>query len=114
MRHATLKYAIAPAAILTLRDASPTANAEDRPVTKGPTETMGDEGKLPPTNAVGGQVRDMTGPQSATTPSAAEGSSSGTSGKATNKRMGDEGTLPATGTMGGAVPDMTTQHGTSK
>jgi hypothetical protein len=78
---------------------------------------MGDEGKLPPTNAAGAQIRDMTGPQSATTPTpagSAEGSADGTASKAANKRMGDEGTLPATGTMGGAVPDMTTQHDGSK
>jgi hypothetical protein len=112
MRYASLKYVLAPAAILAL---TATAQAEGAsPVTKAPTETLGDEGKLPPTNTMGGQIRDMTGPQSAQTPSAAEGSSSGTSGKATNKRMGDEGTLPATGTMGGKVPDMTTQHDSSK
>ena len=115
MRHATLKYVVAPVAVLTFAAALATAHAEGAsPVTKGPTETMGDEGKLPATNAAGSQVPDMTGPQSAATPSSGEGSSSGTSGKGPVKRMGDQGTLPATGTMGGAVPDMTTQHGTSK
>ena len=117
MRHATMKYVLAPAAMLTFAAAFATAHAETRPVTKGPTETMGDEGKLPATNATGGQVRDMTGPRSATTPAgsgSAEGSADGTAAKAPLKRMGDEGTLPATGTMGKAVPDMTTQHGTSK
>jgi hypothetical protein len=114
MRHNSLKYTAVPAAILALAAIAIPACADDRPMQKMPSESLGDEGKLPPTNTMGGQVRDMTGPQSATAPSAAEGSSSGTSGKATNKRMGDEGTLPATGTMGDAVPDMTTQHGTSK
>jgi hypothetical protein len=109
-----MKFAFAPVAVIAFAAALSTAHAEDRPVTKGPTESMGDEGKLPATNTMGGQVRDMTGPQSATTPSAAEGSASGTSGKATNKRMGDEGTLPATGTMGNKVPDMTTQHDSAK
>ena len=91
MRNNSLKYAAVPAAILALAAIATTASAEDRPVTKGPTETMGDEGKLPATNAVGGQVRDMTGPQSATTPSAAEGNSSGTSGKATEQAHGRRG-----------------------
>jgi hypothetical protein len=115
MRYTSLRFVIAPAAVLALAATLTTGNAADRPVTKGPTETMGSEGKLPATNAAGSQVPDMTGPQSAATPAgSAEGNASGTSGKATNERMGDEGTLPATGTMGGAVPDMTTQHGTSK
>ena len=114
MRHPTLKYAAVPAAILALAAMATTASADDRPMQKAPTESLGDEGKLPPTNTMGGEIRDMKGPDVPGTPSAAEGDSSGTSGKAANKRMGDEGKLPATSTMGKKVPDMTTQHDSAK
>jgi hypothetical protein len=109
-----LKYAAVPAAILALAALTTAAPADDRPARKMPSESLGDEGKLPPTNTMGGKIRDQRGPDVPGTPSAAEGGSSGTSGKAANKRMGDEGKLPATSTMGKKVPDMTTQHGTSK
>ncbi len=64
--------------------------AEDRPATIAPPKTMGDEGKLPPTQKgaapeMGATAPTTVGPQ---------------------KRMGDEGTLPATKGMSGATPQM--------
>jgi hypothetical protein len=114
MRLHTLKYAVLPAALFAIAAIAAPAYADDRSMQKAPTESLGDEGKLPPTNTMGGEIRDMKGPDVPGTPSAAEGDSSGTSGKAANKRMGDEGTLPATGTMGKKVPGMTTQHDSAK
>jgi len=78
------------------------AIAQDRPVTKGPpNQTMGDEGKLPATDAVTNKVPDMgattTEPNTATPPRP---------GATPPKTMGDEGKLPATKSMGGQVPEM--------
>ena len=36
-------------------------SADDRTTTKGPTKTMGDEGKLPATGAVSGTIPEMRG-----------------------------------------------------
>ena len=63
-------------------------NCEDRPVTKAPPKTMGDEGKLPATDTVTGKVPDMGSttvePNTATPPVDATAL----------KTMGDEGKLP--------------------
>jgi hypothetical protein len=81
------------------------AFAEDRSVTKAPTKTLGDEGKLPPTSTMSDRIPDMTGPA---TDTSAQGAGDGTSPGATpRKRMGDEGKLPATSTMSKEVPAMT-------
>ena len=101
----SITSAIALTAIGTL---SASAIADDRPTTKGPPQTMGDEGKLPASDTMRSAVPDMTGP---TTDSATTGESAGTTGSASPKgpahRMGDEaGKLPATGTVSGAVPEM--------
>lgn len=64
--------------------------AEDAPTPIAPPKTMGDEGKLPPTEKgaapeMGATAPVEVGPQ---------------------KRMGDEGKLPATKGMSGATPQM--------
>jgi hypothetical protein len=91
-------------AIAAIGAVSAYAIAEDRPTTKGPPQTMGDEGKLPASETMRNAVPDMTGN------SAASGESSGASGSTApdgRLRMGDEpGKLPATGTVSGKVPDM--------
>jgi hypothetical protein len=90
-------------AIAAIGALSASAIAEDAPSTKGPPQTMGDEGKLPASETMRNAVPDMTGPN---TGSAATGGSSGTSGTS-GLRMGDEpGKLPATGTVSGKVPEM--------
>ncbi len=96
-----MKFSITSAfAIAALGTLSTLAIAEDRPTTKGPPQTMGDQGKLPASDTMRNAVPDMTGPSSAT------GDSSGASGS-TGLRMGDEpGKLPATGTVSGKVPEM--------
>ena len=66
------------------------AIAEDRPAAIAPPKTMGDEGKLPPTQK-------GAAPEMGATAPAAVGA---------QKRMGDEGTLPATKGMSGATPQM--------
>jgi hypothetical protein len=76
------------------------ASAEDQPSTKGPPQTMGDDGKLPATGTVSGAVPEMRGPGAASSPSEAVPDTDA-------KRMGDSGKLPATGAMSGAVPQMT-------
>jgi hypothetical protein len=76
------------------------ASAEDQPSTKGPPQTMGDDGKLPATGTVSGAVPEMRGPGVASSPSEAVPDTDA-------KRMGDSGKLPATGAMSGAVPQMT-------
>jgi hypothetical protein len=102
MRHMlTIAAVAALAASITLAPAC----AEDRPVTKGPTKSLGDEGKLPPTHTMSDAVPDMTGPDVDTS---AQGAGDGTAPGATPpKRMGDEGKLPATSTMTKQVPQMT-------
>jgi hypothetical protein len=88
-------------AIAALGAASVTAIADDRPELKGPPKTLGDEGKLPPSETMRNATPDMTGPNTG----AATGESAGTAG--TGLRMGDEpGKLPATGTVSGKVPEM--------
>ena len=72
---------------------------------KAPEKSLGDEGKLPPTENMSKQVPDMTGPRTETSPSDAAAGPSGPKGPA--KRMGDEGTLPATNKMTNKVPEMT-------
>jgi hypothetical protein len=64
--------------------------AEDRPTPIAPPKTMGDEGKLPPTQ------KGATPEMGATDPAQV----------GPQKRMGDEGTLPATKGMSGATPQM--------
>ena len=81
------------------------AMAEGAPQLKAPTKTMGNEGKLPSTDTVGGHVPNMG---SMAPDEALDGTSGPMTPKGPTKRMGDQGTLPATGTMGGAVPDMST------
>jgi hypothetical protein len=71
--------------------------ATERPVTKAPTKTLGDEGKLPPTSTTNNAVPDMTGSKTAESPIGEDG----------RKRMGDQGTLPATATGSKNVPGMT-------
>ena len=66
------------------------AMAEDRPTPIAPPKTMGDEGKLPPTQK-------GAAPEMGATEAAPIGPA---------KRMGDEGTLPATKGMSGATPQM--------
>lgn len=94
--------------IFAIGAASGLAIADDRPEPKGPPKTMGDQGKLPPSETMRGAVPDMVGPS---TGDASTGESTGTSGAASTKgptvRMGDQpGKLPATGTVSGAVPEM--------
>jgi hypothetical protein len=77
------------------------AIAEDRPVTKAPPKTMGDEGKLPATDTVTGKVPDMgstTAEPNTATPLRPDATAP--------KTMGDEGKLPATKSMGEQVPAM--------
>lgn len=64
--------------------------AEDRPTPIAPPKTMGDEGKLPPTQQGGPPEIGATAPAEV----------------GAQKRMGDEGTLPATKGMSGATPQM--------
>jgi hypothetical protein len=64
--------------------------AEDRPAPIAPPKTMGDEGKLPPTQKGAAPEMGATAPVDV----------------GTQKRMGDEGKLPATKGMSGATPQM--------
>lgn len=100
-----MKYFMTSAiAALVLGAASFPATAQDRPTTKGPPVTMGDDGKLPATGTMNRAVPEM----------GATGSSSGEAGagsgsaspKGPPQTMGNEGKLPATGTVSGAVPQM--------
>lgn len=70
---------------------------------KAPTKSMGDEGKLPPTEHMSTQVPGMTG--GAATPADENAGPSGPKGPA--ERMGDEGKLPATNNMSNQLPQMT-------
>lgn len=76
------------------------AVAQDRPGAT-PPKTMGDEGKLPATDKMTGQVPDMGAmpaePNTATPPRP---------DATPPKKMGDEGKLPATKSMSGQVPEM--------
>jgi len=78
--------------------------ADDRPTSKGPPVTMGNEGKLPATGTVSGKVPEM-GATGADGASSGEGSASP---KGPPVTMGNEGKLPATGTMSRTVPKMNT------
>jgi hypothetical protein len=80
------------AALLLLAAATPSL-ADDQPMQKASTKTMGDEGKLPPTETVGNKVPEM----GATEPMTNTGSHT----------MGDTGTLPATKATGGEVQQQT-------
>src|SRR5512135_195695 len=72
MRHMlTIAAMAAFAASITLAPAF----AEDRPFTKGPTKSLGDGGKLPPTHTMSDAVPDMTGPDDGTS---AQGAGDGT------------------------------------
>ena len=104
MRH---MLTIAAIAALAASSTLAPAFAEDRPITKGPTKSLGDEGKLPPTSTMSKAVPDMTGPD---VDNSAQGSADGVGtapGATAPKRMGDEGKLPATSTMTKQVPEMT-------
>jgi hypothetical protein len=71
--------------------------AADR-MQKAPTKTMGDHGKLPPTEHMSNSVPDM-----GTAEPAPEGSGpAGRKGPA--MRMGNDGKLPATNNMSGQLP----------
>ena len=86
------------AAILIFGVALTPAIAQDRPGAT-PPKTMGDEGKLPATDTMTGQVRE----QGATT--AVPNTATPPRPDATPpKKMGDEGKLPATLSMSGQVP----------
>jgi hypothetical protein len=74
--------------------------AQDRPGAT-PPKTMGDEGKLPATDKMTGQVPDMgatTADPNTATPPRPDATAP--------KTMGDEGKLPATKSMGDQVPAM--------
>ena len=76
------------------------ATAQDRPGAT-PPKTMGDEGKLPATDKMTGQVPDMgatTADPNTATPPRPDATAP--------KKMGDEGKLPATKSMGEQVPAM--------
>ncbi|MGZ5863555.1 MAG: hypothetical protein ACXWJU_02405 [Hyphomicrobium sp.] len=105
MRH---MLTIAAIAALAASTALAPVFAEDRPITKGPTKSLGDEGKLPPTSTMSDKVPDMTGPDVDTSAQGAGDGTAPTRPDATvPKRMGDEGKLPATSTMTKQVPEMT-------
>jgi hypothetical protein len=78
------------AAIMVVGAMLTPAVAEDRPTPIAPPKTMGDEGKLPPTQ------QGATPEMGATDPAQV----------GAQKRMGDQGTLPATKGMSGATPQM--------
>jgi len=80
------------AAILLLAATTPSL-ADDQPTQTAPTKTLGDEGKLPPTETVGKKVPEM----GATEPMTNTGSHT----------MGDTGTLPATKATGGELQQQT-------
>src|SRR5262245_32501118 len=65
---------------------------------KAPTKTMGDEGKLPPTEHMSNSV-----PHMGTAEPAPEGSDPA-GRKGPTMRMGNDGKLPATNNMSGQLP----------
>ena len=93
--------AVALAAFCTIASAETSAERTQ----KAPTKSLGDEGKLPPTNSMSGQVQDQTGPRTAASPADEQSGASGPKGPP--KRMGDEGKLPATDNITNKVPEMT-------
>jgi hypothetical protein len=78
---------------LLLGTAMVPAFADDAPTNDPARHKMGDEGKLPATDATTTRVPEM---------GAGTGESSGTEGR---HRMGDEGKLPATGNTTTRVPE---------
>ena len=86
--------AVALAAFGTIASAETT---NDR-TQKAPTKTMGDEGKLPPTEQMSTSVLDM-----GTAEPAPEGGGPAGS-KGPTMRMGNDGKLPATNNMSGQLP----------
>lgn len=90
----TLAIAVGVAAASTAAFAETTA---DR-MQKAPTKTMGDEGKLPPTENMSNSVPDMG------TAEPAPGGSGPAGSKGPTMRMGNEGKLPATNNMSGQLP----------
>jgi hypothetical protein len=98
--------AISTALILAAGSGAASAETAQERTLKAPEKTMGDQGKLPATENMSGAVPDMTGPDTAATPSSNEaGTTSGPKGPP--KRMGSDSKLPATDNMSGAVPPMT-------
>lgn len=77
------------------------ADTRDERMLKAPEKSMGDEGKLPPTEHMSTAVPDMGTPE----PGDENAGPSGPKGPP--KRMGDQGKLPATNNMSGNVPQMT-------
>jgi hypothetical protein len=77
------------AATLAFATLSPVM-AEGQTTPIAPPKTMGDEGKLPPTQKGAAPEMGATAPAEV----------------GAQKRMGDEGTLPATKGMSGATPQM--------
>jgi hypothetical protein len=98
-----MRHTLALAAIVALAVSFAPASAADSTVTKAPTKTLGDEGKLPPTSTMSDKVPDMKGPDAASSQGAGDGTAPGATPR---KRMGDEGKLPATSTMTDQVPSM--------
>ena len=93
-------FAMISASIALLGLASLPAIAQDRPGAT-PPKTMGDEGKLPATDKMTGQVPEMgatTAEPNTATPPRPDATPP--------KKMGDEGKLPATKSMSGQVPEM--------
>ena len=104
-----MKHLLTCAAVIAFAAVSTSAYAEERPVTKAPQKTMGDEGKLPATSTVGSSVPNMgAAPSDEADPNVTAGP------RGTVKRLGDEGTLPATSTMSRSVPEMTGPDGSVK
>lgn len=92
--------ALAAAGVVALAGFCTIASAEttDERTQKAPTKTMGDEGKLPPTEQMSTSVPDM-----GTAEPAPEGSGPAGS-KGPTMRMGNDGKLPATNNMSGQLP----------
>jgi hypothetical protein len=96
----TVLLTLACAAGMAVASSAVFAETTEERMQKAPTKTMGDEGKLPPTEQMSTKVPDMGSPEPGN-------ESAGPSGpKGPPKRMGDEGKLPATNNMSGAVPRM--------
>jgi hypothetical protein len=68
--------AVALAAFCTIASAETSAER----MQKAPTKSLGDEGKLPPTNSMSGQVQDQTGPRTAASPADEQSGASGPKG----------------------------------
>ena len=92
--------AVATASAVALGAFSTIASAETSAerMQKAPTKSLGDEGKLPPTDQMSTSVPDM-----GTAEPAPEGSGPAGS-KGPTMRMGNDGKLPATNNMSGQLP----------